>query len=457
MPKAVQMTWIKGQKHWTKMHKGVRYYISPKELGTEATMEASVHAANRWWEEKKRSLDMEEWQAQQKFIPGTGAAKAEVLYPYLPGGLSEVPSRAVVHAAVLAMLEDYKDKPELRRELLVRFFGAGEVQKMEREAEEKVKQLAISEAPDRSVGYLVNSFLTMEQRRVALGNLTAGQLDNTRRCIHHFQDWLGENTDIAELTEQRWETWYRFLVEQLHSGTWGDTHCDRHFSTAKRFVRYLWELKIIELPRNLNSRQLVFTVTPPEEIEHWTVEDIAQMNAVVKNQPRLHFLLMLNCAMLGKDISDLKQREVDWCRGIITRKRSKTRKKENVPVVRFKLWDETFALLKEYRSADPERVLLTKTGQPWIVEHNTADSHSSPDKLASNLRWYMKRAEVQHTIRSLRATGATFLGTHPEYSRYAQYFLGHAADNMADKHYVKPSEDEFFKALLWLEGARGLR
>ena len=67
---------------------------------------------------------------------------------------------------------------------------------------------------------------------------------------------------------------------------------------------------------------------------------------------------MLNCGMTQRDISDLKDEEVDWNAGRIRRKRSKTANHDNVPVVEYLLWPRTFDLLKEYRSGG-ELVLLT--------------------------------------------------------------------------------------------------
>jgi hypothetical protein len=49
---------------------------------------------------------------------------------------------------------------------------------------------------------------------------------------------------------------------------------------------------------------------------------------------------------------------VDWTAGVITRKRSKTRDEQDVPEVRHKLWDRTFALLEQYRSITSELALM---------------------------------------------------------------------------------------------------
>jgi hypothetical protein len=37
------------------------------------------------------------------------------------------------------------------------------------------------------------------------------------------------------------------------------------------------------------------------------------------------------------------------------------------------------------------------------------------------------------------------------------HFLGQSPRTVADKHYVRPSDREFFEALAWLEGALGLK
>jgi hypothetical protein len=56
-----------------------------------------------------------------------------------------------------------------------------------------------------------------------------------------------------------------------------------------------------------------------------------------------------------------------------------------------------------------------------------------------------------------RATAASKLGEHSQYKFYAQYFPGQSPRTVADKHYVRPSDKEFFEALAWLEGALGLK
>lgn len=52
-------------------------------------------------------------------------------------------------------------------------------------------------------------------------------------------------------------------------------------------------------------------------------------------------LLGLNCGYRQTDIASIHPREIDWKRGEISRKRTKTVKKKRTPTVTYKLWPRT--------------------------------------------------------------------------------------------------------------------
>ena len=56
-------------------------------------------------------------------------------------------------------------------------------------------------------------------------------------------------------------------------------------------------------------------------------------------------------------------------------------------------------------------------------------------------------------LKELRKLGATYLGGHPDYHRFREYFLGHSPRSQAERHYdAKSSEFKalFDEAVLWL-------
>jgi hypothetical protein len=132
------------------------------------------------------------------------------------------------------------------------------------------------------------------------------------------------------------------------------------------------------------------------------------------------------------------------------RKRSKTAKQKDVPVVNYLLWPGTFDLLKQHRSGQG-RVLLTESGQPWVWQELVNGKKRGSDNFRSNF------THLQDTLKGfnkppklLRKTAATLLDSHSEYSRYSTLFLGHSPRSIADRHYVKSSQKQFDEAVLWL-------
>jgi hypothetical protein len=124
--------------------------------------------------------------------------------------------------------------------------------------------------------------------------------------------------------------------------------------------------------------------------------------------------------------------------------------------VNYKLWPLTFELLKQYRSGDPDHVLLTEGGQPFVRgELKEGGRLSKADGFASNyvhLKRKLKRSrpDFDRPMKELRKLGATLLAGHPDYGRFQSYFLGHSPRTVADKHYVMPPQELFDQAVTWL-------
>ena len=134
---------------------------------------------------------------------------------------------------------------------------------------------------------------------------------------------------------------------------------------------------------------------------------------------------MLGAGFTAKDISDLHPAEVDWTEGTISRRRSKTRRHADAPTVTYKLWPQTFALLREHRSDSPDAVLLSPNGERWVADKPHDGVYARSDKVAAALRYWMKKAKVQHAPKAIRATAASKMAEHPTFKFYSDYFLAH--------------------------------
>jgi hypothetical protein len=120
-----------------------------------------------------------------------------------------------------------------------------------------------------------------------------------RICLWHFRDWIGEAAPVESITGVKWLEWFNYLCGQIDKGVWGASHCDRILAVSKRFVRFLWELEMIDLPRNLDKKDLSFTVRA-KEIETFTEEELRALLNVTTGQSELHVLLMLNAGLSAR-------------------------------------------------------------------------------------------------------------------------------------------------------------
>jgi integrase len=316
---------------------------------------------------------------------------------------------------------------------------------------------------ERTVASNCERWVALQQAKVAGGKLAPDRADNLRIYLNHFRDFLGGTAAVDGVDASKLEGFYRWCMQKVQQrqqdkdgkAGWSAVYAKKVFDTARVFVRYLWESGLIELPRNIDSREFGFKVGA-KAIETWTAGEFRAALDAATGQLRLHLLLMANCGFTQEDISDLLDTEVDWRAGRIIRKRSKTHDHANVPVVNYKLWPRTFALLKEYRSGR-ERVLLTESGKCWKRKELVGGKLVKYDSIASCYVGLKKKLNgFKKPLKWLRRMGATLLDSRPEYSRFSEMFLGHSPRGIKDRHYSAPDQNGFDEATAWLGQQLGL-
>ena len=124
----------------------------------------------------------------------------------------------------------------------------------------------------------------------------------------------------------------------------------------------------------------------------------------------------------------------------------------------FTLWRRTLSLLKQYKSpATSQWVLLNNNGQQLVRKYyNDKGTLSEVDNIKKTFGRIMAAKKIDATLKNFRSTSSTLIEDHLQYGRYAQYFLGQAPRSVAEKHYVKPSQKNFDRALIWLGQQYGI-
>ncbi len=361
-------------------------------------------------------------------------------------------------SGVWSMVQDWGQLDETSREKLVdSLVGIGQYQKIKAQAEQVVAVTVKTIPANRTVQAQIEAWKTLLRNACQSGQMSEGRFDGYCRNIGKFATWIGPETAIDAIDEAKLEGFFNYLSIQIGAEKYSPGYAHTLMMTAKQFISRIAEMKLIPLPANIRSRRFRFNHSAPVKIETFSVEEVQQILAACEGfseRTKLYILLMLNCGMYQNDIAELHRDEVNWSKGTVTRARSKTRER-NGPVVTYKLWPETFALLKKHRATEGELVLTTDEGNP-LVRYWLEDGacrrydviHSAWTRLAGKLGLRKVRLGMKH----LRKTSASLLAKHPQFKFYANHFLADSPRTVADRHYVTPSDDEFFLALRWLRG-----
>jgi integrase len=419
------------------------------------TKEASYQAANNWWQARKSAIDAESPPHPHAWAIAELTRRRDWLARH-----GDHEGRELLDAEIVRVTElGEGDDP-----YPVKDFEGWEGQ---RRMAQIARDLAVwqdrfrwersdSVPVENTIGALSARFLELSASRVSGGELSASEHDLACRCVGHFVEWIGPGNDPSAITPDRWEAYFLHLRSMISGGSHSREYVKKDWRYAKVFIEWLASMEKMAALKNLHGRRYKFGETPAA-IETFTPNEVRRLVEGATGQLKLHLLLMLNCGFYQSDISDLRQDEVDWDHGTITRQRSKTRRHgENVPTVSYRLWPCTLGLMKKHRSQHPVLALTTLSGKPW-VEENVLGSRvkSRRDGIKSNFVHLQKRLGLTKPLKSFRKTSSSMLDGHGEFSRYAQFFLGHSGRTVAERHYVKPNQGQFDRAVDWLRQQYG--
>lgn len=426
MARRFLMSWKPKERRWKKLHRGVLYVVSCRQLGVPETKEDSWRAANAWFEKQREERERPD--------PGEAYSKAakvqKLLHDFL--GLDEESQRQAVDAILgKGSFKAIEDK-----------IGA-------------MPNIARAVSRERTIEAHATAWVELLRGVCAAGQLSVSRCHGYSRDILGFVKWIGPATDIDRIDANAIEGYFMHLSAKIAAKEFSPSTAHIHLVTAKQFASWLVSKGLISAPPNIKEKRMSFGQGRATTIETFTTEEVREiLDACDESESRtkLYILLMINTGQYQSDIASIRQDEVDWDLGLITRARSKT-KARGAPVVTHKLWPETFALLKQHRAAKGPLVLLDDQGRPVVerwMEGGKMLKRDSIDPAWRRVARKMGRSNQRLGMKHLRKTAASILATHPQYKYYSENFLGHAPKGVANTHYVKPSNAEFSEALDWL-------
>jgi len=435
-PKYEVLTWFESRSVWKKKYKGKVHYLGP--YGVKRTRETH-DAAFKEWLELKTQID-----AEAKASEHTEPAVVQVPLPsYEPERNVDLDSLKTVKVQDSAIISFGKPSKTLYP-VDARYVNPDGSLKSEPQV-----------SRDLRLSTSISGFLARKQAQAQAGERSTDRVDALRVHLEHFQNWYGAKKSVKKLNAQVLEEYHTHLIRGKGSAY---TKRDR-FAALKQFVRWLTEQGRIPLPANIDSKDFTFRIEA-KTIKTMPVKELQALMEASPDRVRLYLLLMANTGMQQTDIADLRAKDVDLKKGTITRVRSKTAHHANAPTITYKLWPETLKLLRQESQkgckADA-RILVNENGLALVRRDIRQDGKL---KRIDNIK-----TAIDRVYRAMNAEkGSKAPGLPPKHIRKTcatllagEFNQSIATDYLADvpsgviaRHYVKPDQSKFNKALMWL-------
>jgi integrase len=425
------MTWEASQRRWRKIYKGKLYVISCRQLGAPETKVESYQAANAWWVKKRAEID-----GQRPPHP----------YDHVIREMEKRRDWLISHGlnpdAYVTWMQEVESWKAEKADPLHPSIVAELVRPSQEVWDDRVRRDQPESLPQaRTVGTQVDRFLDLLMSRVNAKNLSVAEYDSARSCLGVFRDWLGSHSLVDTITPESWERWYKHLLDSKISIPY-KRHRLRH---SRTFVTWLAGKGLIVPPLNLHSRLFRFGNGHDKEVIPLSPQEVRGLIDKAKGVLKLHLLLMANCGMTQRDISDLTPEEIDWEEGRIDRRRSKTRGIKT-PFVCWKLWSETLELLHKYAHREGVHALLTESGRTWMRDEIKNGKRSKTDSIKS---LYVNAGLAGTPLKRLRSTGATMIKDKFG-AETSDHWLGHGPKNVSDRSYWAKNQAKLDEAVAWL-------
>jgi len=401
-------------RRWRKWHKGKQYTVTCAELGLPEhlwTELGSYQDANRWWETKWREIDR---------------------------------PMEVERERIVRRLKEIEDESDVLRQDHKQFLA---------DVAPEVFARPVVTKPGLTVGQALDQYYDLQ-----LVNSEPSSLIRLHSFVRDFKALalppLDERPGAVVLTADMPLTVIDegkvlqvfHYVDKVKNEASSKV---RYFGMFRAFVTHCAEMNLIPSPKNIRSKKLTWEVmTKAKEMPDWEV--VREFLKKLPDRLRLYALLALNTGMNNTDIAHLEERQIDFKRRTLRRKRVKTESWEKVPTVRYFLWDETLRLLKQEMTSGAAYALLDKAGEPLYVESKSVGGKPKLyDKVKSQWRDMLGRSsERPFTLKDFRDFGSLLLQNSP-FRTYRVSWLGHTPKEVSDTNYS--GEEDARDACKWME------
>lgn len=451
-----KLTWDEAASRWKKIYKGRVWY---GKRGVKKSDETAYRQALADFEQWRGGIDLQVVKPNTEQYEQAIGIREEMVQICLFEGETEEHERLVKEIAWLKKNLARANPPKLTWDTPVVPDPLAEATVPERmkwyDRVDALRQHAKWTQPaekDKMISKNIETFNSSRKNKVEAGQLAAKSFHSCAERLKIFLDFVGDMS-IDNFNGVHLTAYFDHLMKIVKEKKYSIATAKGYFVAVKTFVNWLYDVEIIDaVPRIMKKLSIKLET---KAVKTLSIPEVKQILDSAKGRAKLYILLMLNCGFTQIDIGDLSPDEIK--NGRIIRKRSKTKAKDNVPVVNYLLWKETASLLEQYGQKQGERALLNAKGNPVRNLTLKGDKLHTNDSVRNALVALCDKANITCPPPKLfRKTSASLLFNNPVYRGLHQLFLGHSAGTVAEKSYVNTDDTILDDAIRFLGEQYGI-
>jgi integrase len=300
------------------------------------------------------------------------------------------------------------------------------------------------------LGDVVNAFLTAKRERVNTGEISDAMWGQYYATCDKVIDQFGRGRTVSDIQPEEFAKLRAKVATSV-----GPVTLLGFVTKTRVLFKFAYDFGLIEHPVRYGnafdrpSRKTLRLNRASKRPKLFAAGDIWKLIDAADPQLAAMILLGINGGMGATDCAHLTRAMLSSCPGWLDFPRPKTGTKR-----RFPLWPETVSALELVRENRPEpkdrayadRVLLTRTGQPWVrFSGDDKGKRSVMDAVAWQFKKLTERTGIFGSFYALRHTFRTVADEVPDQPAI-NFIMGHFDNSMADQYRERIS-DERIKAV----------
>ncbi len=238
-----ELSWFAPRKCWKKFKDGKTYYLGKGKCREK-------------WDMDGYRAALGEWEGIQKGLKPKEKASADA--PFLTGEAKER------HA--LNQAREYRNASEPLQPTAD-----------ERDEIDKALAAARQKIPaEKTVGGFVTRFLDFKRSQAVTDQRSNGRFVNLKLYAEQFRDFVGADRRVEEISALTLTDWHTASLTLMGDGKLSSYGARDRLQVAKQFVTKCWEWGVIELPRNIKSKDLSVSVNL-STVEIFETEELAKI------------------------------------------------------------------------------------------------------------------------------------------------------------------------------------